>query len=175
MQNNSSLSPYLIHLQRDSERFQSAIEALLEKHQVQPVGNGYIDLILKKENSLDLIHELTTLSVAVYSVSWWCHFTNETASSTGCPHGYGGPPDQYREGWFSECDQYPAFDVLELPESVAENAMSPKVFAETCNTLMIKYIQHILPTEHFYSPCLYPGLWLRVPDEWKRKYYWAND
>src|SRR4026207_185373 len=110
MQNNSSLSTYIQNLQNNPDRFQSAIETLLEKYQVQPVGNGYIDLILKKENSLNLIRELTNLPVAVCSLSWWCHFTLETESQLGCPHGYGGPQDKYGEGMFSECNQYPDFD-----------------------------------------------------------------
>jgi hypothetical protein len=168
------MSAYLQTLQNDPERFQFAIETLLEKHQAQPVGNGYIDLILKKENSLNLISELTNLSVAVYSLTWWCHFTLETASLLGCPHGYGGPQDKYGEGMFSECVHYPAFDVFELPEPIHENSMTPELFVEKCNALAINYIQNILPTERFYSPCLYPGLWLRVPDDWKRKYYWAK-
>jgi len=167
------MSPYLQYLTNDPERFQSAIETLLEKHQAQPVGIGYIDLILKKENALHLISELTNLSVAVYSLTWWCHFTLETASQLGCPHGYGGPSDKFGEGMFSEC-VYPDFDVFELPEPIDENSLSVEVFVDKCNTLVVDYLQNILPTEKFYSPCLYPGLWLRVPDVWKRKYYWAK-
>ena len=174
MPKHSSISAYLQNLQNDPERFQSAIEMLLEKHQVQPVGVGYIDLILKKENALNLIRELTNLSVAVYSLTWWCHFTLETASQLGCPHGYGGPQDKYGNGMFSECTHYPDFDIFELPEPIDENSLTTEVFVEKCNTVATDYLKNILPTERFYSPCLYPGLGLRVPDAWKRKYYWAK-
>ena len=51
MKNNFFLSLYLQSLQDNSEHFQSAIEGLLEKYQVQPVGNGFIDLIIEKLNS----------------------------------------------------------------------------------------------------------------------------
>ena len=171
MQNNSTLSPYLQHLQSNPESFQVAIERLLEKYRVQPVGSGYIDLILDKERSLNLIAELTGLPAAVENLTWWCNVTLENKLKFGCPHGYGGPVKKYGEGRFSECVQYPDFEISELPDPIDESALSPKVFAEKCNLLATNYIKNILPKESFYSPCLYVGIWIYVPSDWKRKYY----
>ena len=154
-----------------ADSFQASIERLLEKYKTQPVGNGYIDLILDKENSLNLIDELTELSVAVENLTWWCNVTEENKSKLGCPHGYGGPLNTYGEGWFSECVHYPDFEIPKLPDPIDEYAMSLSAFVEKCNRLAINYIKNILPTESFYSPCLYPGIWIDVPPDWIRKYY----
>jgi hypothetical protein len=173
MKNNFFLSLYLQSLQDNSEHFQSAIEGLLEKYQVQPVGNGFIDLIIEKEKSLNLIDELSGLSVAVGSLSWWCHSTDETKSKYGCPHGMGGSLNRYGEGIFSECVQHPIFEVPELTSQNNEKSITPQTFSKKCNEVVVKYIVKVLPTESFYSPCLYPGLWLLVPENWRRKYYWT--
>ena len=171
MQNKSVLSPYYQNLQSNSEQLQVAIEGLLEKYQVQPVGTGFIDLILEKGISLNLIGELTELSVAVENLSWWCNVTPENKLKYGCPHGYGGPIKKHGKGFFSECAQYPDFEILRLPDPVNEYEMSPKAFADKCNLLATDYIKNIFPTESFYSPCLYVGIWIYVPSDWKRKYY----
>lgn len=173
MKNSPFLSQYLQNLQDNFEHFQYSIEGLLEKYQVQPVGNGFVDLIIEKEKSLNLIDEFSSLSVAVSSISWWCHYTDETKSKYGCPHGMGGPLNRYGEGMFSECVQYPIFDVSEVLIQIHKNSMTPKTFSKKCNEAVANYIIKILPTESFYSPCLYPGLWLQVPDNWRRKYYWT--
>ena len=174
MQNNSAHSPYLQNLQNNPEQFQVAIEGLLKKYQVQPVGNGYIDLILDNDNSLRLIDELTKLYVALEELTWWCHYTPETKLKYGCPHGMGGPTNRFGDGMFSECVQYPDFVVKGLPNLIDEYSVKPKIFAAECNKMIINYIKNILPLEKFYSPCLYVGLWIYVPNEWKRKYYWIK-
>ena len=173
MKNSPFLSQYLQNLQDNSEHFQFSIEGLLEKYQVQPVGNGFVDLITEKEKSLNLIDEFSSLSVAVSSISWWCLCTDETKSKYGCPHGMGGPLNRYGEGMFSECVQYPIFDVSEVLSQIHKNSMTPEPFSIKCNEAVANYIIKIFPTESFYSPCLYPGLWLQVPENWRRKYYWT--
>lgn len=171
--NHSAISPYFQNLLGNSEHFQRAIDGLLQKYQVQPVGVGYIDLIVEKKKSLALIHELSSLPVAVQSISWWCHSTVETKAKYGCPHGMGGPQNMYGEGRFSECEQYPIIDILALPSSMNSDAITHQAFSKHCNELAANYIANVLQTQSFYSPCLYPGLWLRVPEHWKRKYYLA--
>jgi len=167
-----SSSPYLKSLQSDPEKFQFFIESLLEKYQAQPVGDGYIDLILDKDISLVLIQEFTKLHVAVERLTWWCHVTAQTKTTLGCPHGMGGPQNRYGEGWFSECVQYPDFFVIEALHPLDESSMSPEIFATKCNELATHYIKDVFPSEGFYSPCLHIGLWVHVPEGWKRKYYW---
>ena len=172
MHSNSIKTPYLQNLHNNQEQLQNLIEDLLEKYNVQPVGNGYIDLILDCESSIQLIDELAKIAVAIERLTWWCHTTPESASKYGCPHGMGGPPNGFGEGHFSECSDYPEFVVAEHQSPNDEYSLEPRLYAERCSEVVTYYIKNVLPTESFYSPCLNPGLWFNVPYDWKRKYYW---
>ncbi len=165
-------TPYLQNLHNSQDQLQKTIDDLLCQYDVQPVGNGYIDLILDCGRSLQLMDEFSKKAVAVERVSWWCHTTPESALKYGCPHGLGGPLNKFGEGHFSECPQYPEFVVAEHQSPVNEYSLDPLIYAEKCNALVANYINNVLPNESFYSPCLYPGLWLNVPFNWKRKFYW---
>ena len=166
-----SISPSLQEMLVKADFFQAAIERLLEKYQIQPIGNGYIDLILDQEKAIQLIGELTGLPVAVERVTWWCHTTPETRLKYGCPHGYGGPQSKFGEGMYSECTQYPDYIVEEHLNLPDEFSVQPKNFSQEINNQVINYLKNDLPFEKFYSPCLCVGLWLLVPTAWKRKFY----
>jgi hypothetical protein len=127
------------------------------------------------EHALELIDKLTKLPAAVESLSWWCHTTPESTLKLGCPHGYGGLPNRYGEGSYSECVQYPDFDVLESLDLKNMHSMTPEIFAETCNQQVIDYLLNVLPNEGFFSSCLCAGIWIVVPDDWRRKYYLVEE
>lgn len=127
-----------------NSEIKSKIDELLIKYKVQPVGNGYYDLIVSKDNVKALIDELTALDVKVNEITWWCHCVE---SNKECPHGMGGSESKYYEGMFSE---------MNLPTFEFEN-----------NDDVIDFILNQSKEEDFYLDCLVPALWLNVPDEWK--------
>jgi len=169
MRTNPSLSPYFENLHSSPEHIQLALESLFEKYQVQPVGDGYIDLIVDRARALELIAELTDLRVAVERLTWWCNVTPENQSKYGCPHGLGGPLNRSGAGCFSECHDYPDFAIREQPDPVDEHSRSAQAFAAKCNQLAYDYLKDVFQSAGFYSPCLYVGLWLHVPYEWPRE------
>lgn len=171
MHDDPPQTPYMQALQSAGESLQAAIERLMEKYQAQPVGNGYIDLIINGSDAPKLITELATLPVAVVHLTWWCLCTPDSKLQLGCPHGMGGPTNRSGPGWFSECVHYPDFIVDEHGVLLDDLTPSPAALTQQCAQLVINYLQHTLPNEPFYSPCLYPGLWLHVPEHWQRKYY----
>jgi hypothetical protein len=171
MLNEAAKSRYLENLRENADRFQLEIEGLLEKYEIQPVGTGYIDLILERGKTAHLVQELARLPVAVHYIAWWCHCTPESKLSLGCPHGAGGPPNRLGLGWYSECIGYPDFDVTEHGIQEEDVAIEPQALADQCRELICKYFANVLPNESFYSPCLHPGLWLHVPEGWERKHY----
>ena len=122
------------------------LDKLLQKYNIQPVGNGYIDCIIMKENVKPFLQELTKINVFVTGVSWWCHCTKEHESKYHCPHGMGGPKSKYYEGWFSEMAVRHK-DIYDGNQN-AEN-----------------YILYGVKAEPFYSECLVPGLWLSADEE----------
>jgi hypothetical protein len=170
---NSIKTPYLQNLHNNQDQFQKTIDDLLGKYNVQPVGNGYIDLIVDCDRSLQLVDEFAKMTVAVERLTWWCHTTPESTLKYGCPHGLGGPLNRFGEGHFSECTHYPEFVLAEHHSPIDEYSLEPHLFAEKCSQLVTNYIKNALPNESFYSPCLQPGFWLNVPFDWKRKYYWT--
>jgi hypothetical protein len=134
------------------------IDLLLEKYKVQPVGKGYVDLIVNPSLVVEFIEDLSKLGVLIKEIGWWCHVTEESKSSLGCPHGLVGPRCRYEEGWFSETLLFENFS--ERFEEDLYNLESIKEINET----IIDYIKVGAPRNPEYSKCFYPGLWLLMPD-----------
>ncbi len=170
MSTGATITTYMSHLKANQPQMQMAIESLMQKYMTQPVGDGYIDVIVLRQDAPRLLDELEQLPVAVVGASWWCLADNLLAA--GCPHGYGGPLNRFGRGWFSECVQYKNFDVSEFGISLqADLSTRPHELAKMCNRALKSYLETTFLTEPFYSPCLQPGLWLHVPDEWRRLNY----
>ena len=147
---------WLLYLQRTGcngvkkfmDNTQIILNSLLSKYNVQIVGRGYAECIVKAENALAFIDELSAMKISIKSVTWWCHCNNQNKEKYGCPHGGGGPVSEYYEGHFSE--------MYHMPEKVV-----------ACNEEAKEYITNEVKRENFYSPCIDPAFWLDVPDEWK--------
>ncbi len=117
------------------------VNDILIKYKAQPVGNGYIDCIVKKEYVKGLINELSNANIKITGVSWWCHHTYENDKKYNYQYGMGGPKSIYFEGWFSE-----------VPYIFGSNFID--------NTGVLNYIFIKVKGNKFYSDCLCPGLWL---------------
>ena len=129
------------------ENKKTVLDELLVKYKVEPVGCGYIDCIILKENVENFVRELTALGIEITAVSWWCHCTDENKGKYGCPHGLGGPVSVYHDGWFSEtCELYST---------------------DFSNDKIMSYIFDEFPAHEHYLPCMVPALCLDVPDDWK--------
>ena len=76
------------------------LERIFTLYKVEPIGNGYIDCIVMRDNLKQFVNEITALGVLISDVSWWCYV--DPINPKGCPHGMGGPKSEYYEGWFSE-------------------------------------------------------------------------
>lgn len=164
---------YILSLDRQK---QMHLDGLIEKFQAYPVGTGYIDIIILRDQYVDFINELTELNLAVNSISWWCHATEENKTKYGCPHGYGGPETQF--GWFSEMSH--DFDDIEEIEHehffILDKSFDSDVIKEV-NDKSISIIQNKKTITHAdgnflvfqNNPCLTPGIWVYVPDEWTRQ------
>jgi len=167
MKNHSTLSLYIKELAGNKNQLQAEIERLILKYQVQVVGNGYIDMIVLRSNALALISDLTQINICVNVLSWWCLCTPESQATLGCPHGMGGPTNKFGVGWFSELGG-PYFDLKDLGIDFEALSISQSEFVEGCNRIVSDYLENDFEQERFFTGCLHPGLWLLVPDEWRR-------
>lgn len=157
---------YLDWLRTKEKTIKPRIDALLRDYKAQEVGNGYIDLILPLEHATELIDKLTFESIAVEAISWWCHCTPESQQTLGCPHGMGGPRSRYFEGWFSELGEVvPTLELLSEPAKLDVKNLFHEV--QSINDEAKKHLSECQNVA-WYSPCLFPALWLCVPKEWRQ-------
>jgi len=166
---------YIDFLETNKEYITKELEIIFKKYKVQPVGNGYIDCIIKKPELGAFVEEISSLGIIIISSSWWCHVESYSQSERGCPHGLGGPRSEYYNGWFSEL-QNEFYDVEEsLLNKLSESFDKQRIRVSNLNTL--KGIEERLSITFMYTPteyiegnrCVVPGIWLFVPDNWVRK------
>ena len=129
------------------------LDNILTQYKAQPVGSGYIDVIVKRENVRPLIEELVGNEVPIELITWWEHVEpNKTRKG----YGMGGPPSRYYDGWFSEV----CFGDDEI------------------NTTNVEDIMKVIENKEFVfkdgdkinfqqDESLTPALWLVVPEEWE--------
>ncbi|WP_420628605.1 hypothetical protein [Candidatus Leptofilum sp.] len=129
------------------------LDNILALYKAQPVGNGYIEVIVKRENVRQLIAALILGGIHINFIAWW-EYVKPNTKSKG--YGMGGPPSRYYDGWFSEL----CIADDELETTVVEDIM--KVIENKEITLgdgrKINYKQ---------EESLTPALWLVVPKNWK--------
>ncbi|HEX2696702.1 MAG TPA: hypothetical protein VHM28_03280 [Anaerolineales bacterium] len=129
------------------------LDNILALYKAQPVGNGYIDIIVKRENARQLIENLILNGIRINRITWW-EYVDANAKSTN--HGYGGPKSRYYGGWFSEI----GFSDDEIDTNIVEEIMKVIRTKEIAfhGREKVNYEQ---------EEWLTPALWLDVPDEWK--------
>jgi hypothetical protein len=136
------------------------LDQIIEKYQAQPVGHGYIDIIVSRKNYKNFVSELVNNDYTIKSVSWWewCPGKKENE------YGLGGPLSQFYDGWFSELPI--DLDCFPLPIEIKKE----ELVNEIINKIETKVISFHDETVTFKSnDWLTPALWLEVPDDWRNK------
>jgi hypothetical protein len=137
------------------------LDNIIEKHKVQPVGWGYIDLLVSRDNYEAFISDLVINGFKIDSVSWWewCEQKNENK------YGLGGPESLFHDGWFAEIPvTVDEFDFLE--ESTSEHII--KVVLGKIEAKTISFSGEIAKFSN--SKWMTPAIWLDVPNEWRNKH-----
>jgi sulfur carrier protein ThiS len=130
---------------------QKKLNEIILKCKAQPVGNGYIDIIVSRIYYKQFITEIIESGFIIEAISWW-EFSDTINKSK---YGMGGPKSRYYDGWFSE-----------IPVSLDEITIqeNEKIQAVIEN----KKIQFQNETIAFdKNRSIVPGFWIQVPDEWK--------
>lgn len=128
------------------------LDNLLELHRAQPVGHGYIDIIVSRDNYKPFIADLIKDGFVIESISWWewCEKNKE------CEYGLGGPKSNYYDGWFSELAV--GIDDIKSNEDIIDKI----------ETKEISFPDQTVTFKH--DRWLTPAFWLNVPDDWRNKY-----
>ena len=114
------------------------LDRIIRELHIQPVGNGYIDLICPPENIGAFIDHMEELHIPIEGFTWWCHVRDGHH-----PCGMGGPLNRYGEGWFSEIYMK---DILRFDDY---------------NSLRC-YLLEEYPNNPEYKPCYVPAFWLAL-------------
>ena len=137
----------------------SELDRLIIKFKGQPVGNGYIDIIVKRENYQSFVSEVLALGFKITAISWWEHINSLDKKSK---YGLGGPESKYYSGWFPEiCGHFDELDNSKNNEQAINDVIN------LIENKVIDISESV--TFQNYTP-LTPGFWIDVPDDWKNEF-----
>lgn len=139
----------------------TTLDNLLEIHKAQPVGHGYIDIIVSRDNYKEFVSDLVINGFVIQSISWWelCAYKSESE------YGFGGPESIFHNGWFSEI---PA-NIDDL--NFSANVTTEYIIGEIINKIESKTIVFSDEIATFsQSKWMTPAIWLDVPDDWRNRY-----
>ena len=144
---------------RNSDIDKKAIlDNLLLRYKAQPVGSGYIDIIVMRESFESFAEELIENGFDIDAISWWEYIDDiENLNS----YGYGGPRSLFYPGWFAEtCTETDDVPDAGNPE---EKLAAVKDIVE--NKVLGEHGEKIIS----YKSCstLTPAFWLKVDGKWK--------
>lgn len=137
------------------------LDEIIEKHKAQPVGHGYIDIIIARDNYQDFVSELVKNGYVIESISWWEWCPGEKESN----YGLGGPKSIFYDGWFSEipCD---IDNLIFDKEAKAETII--QLIINNIETKEISFSDEVVTFKQ--SLWLTPAIWLEVPDDWRNTF-----
>lgn len=125
-------------------------------YQAQPVGNGYTDIIVRRENIRQFVEFLVFNEIRITRITWWEYVENKAQSKM---IGHGGPQSRYHQGWFSELcfgdDEVTKATVKEIMNIIKNKEIT---FSDGKT---IRYQQ---------DEFLTPALCLAVPNDWESKF-----
>ncbi|WNQ10797.1 hypothetical protein MJA45_24780 [Paenibacillus aurantius] len=64
---------YFDYLNSNKKNLVEQLERILTLYKVEPVGTGYVDCIVMRDNLKQFVDEITALGVVISGVSWWCY------------------------------------------------------------------------------------------------------
>ena len=135
------------------------LDYLLEVYGAQPVGTGYIDVIVKRNNYKSFVEAVLSSGFVIYYISWWEYCDSLDIKPK---YGRGGPQSNFYSGWFSEiCANGSDLDEVDVTKSI--EYMKNDIFK-----IVESKVFHF-PNETFgYQnyKALTPAFWLVVPDDW---------
>ncbi|MBL7837147.1 MAG: hypothetical protein JNM67_06500 [Bacteroidetes bacterium] len=139
----------------------STLDNILEKHKAQPVGHGYIDIIISRDNYKDFISDLVASGYKIDCVSWWEWFEDRKENEFGL----GGPKSIFYKGWFSEIpvdvDNFNFSADMTKENTIQENLTKIETKTISFSGKTVTFIA---------SNLLITAIWLDVPDNWRNKY-----
>ena len=138
----------------------SILDRIIAKHKAQPVGWGYIDIVVRREHYRNFVEDILRAGINIGSISWW-----EYVDEMGKPntYGMGGPRSRFYDGWFAEVGT----ELDEVPLSHSIELQLTKIIDIVEN----KQIRLATLPDISFKGCrsLTPAFWLDVDDDWRNE------
>ncbi len=136
------------------------LDLILEKYKAEPVGWGYIDIIVMRDNVKNFVREVITQDIHIDGISWWAYYPRLDIK---LGVGMGGPISKFYSGWFSEIGIHATFD--ERQKFLLTKQEEEKDIMNIVENKIIKMgNKKFSYKEHEF---LTPAFWLDVPDDWR--------
>ena len=133
------------------------LDGLLEEYKAQPVGDGYIDIIVSRENYRSFAKALIENGFFIEAISWWEYLENIDAPNT---YGMGGPRSKFYPGWFAET-------CTDLDDVSHSNNVMAAVVEIVEGKVLGEYDGEQVSFKKTKS--LTPAFWLKVDESWKSR------
>lgn len=131
------------------------LDYLLSKYKAQPVGSGYIDIIVVRSKYQSFAKELIENGFRICAISWWEYLDVLGEKNT---YGMGGPKSKFYSGSFHEV----AEELDKLPDN-------PTNLQSVIDTVENKDLGNYLGKQITYKDTVSvtPAFWLDVDKNWK--------
>lgn len=131
------------------------LDNLLERYRAQPVGTGYIDVIVLRADFQPFVAELVSAGFRITTISWWEYVE---AIGRQSKYGMGGPISRYYPGRFAECGSF---------DEVIPNQSLQDLIGEIFRVVDNKDLGDEISCSETKS--LTPAVWLDVDKTWKNQ------
>jgi hypothetical protein len=129
------------------------LDKILENHKAQPVGNGYIDIIVMRDEVKAFLEEIINANIIISRISWWEYLESLDVKNN---YGMGGPRSKYYKGWFAE---------IEIgDDDILSNNLQELLLLINNKEITFTAEDKINYTDHTF---LTPSFWLEVPEDWR--------
>lgn len=133
------------------------LDSIIERYKAQPVGWGYIDIIVRRENYKEFLNEVIHAGFSITCITWWECIENKRLKNR---FWYWWPISiYYSDTWFSELCHW--YDEINYPIDTVENLyqiIENKRILNHAEQPLISFLDDIWLT---------PAFWIDVPDSWR--------
>ncbi len=137
------------------------LDTIIRHYKAQPVGYGYIDIIVSRENYKEFIEEIVKSGYQIDSISWWEYCLDNKEPI----YGLGGPESVFYDGWFAEIPI--KVDEIQLSANLIEREKIDTII-NLIKTKTISFTDEKITFRD--NQWLTPAIWLDVPNEWRNKH-----
>ena len=140
---------------------QERLDQILDSHKAEPVGKGYIDIIVHRDKYRSFIERVLSEGFQISAISWWEYLESDEKESK---YGMGGPRSRFYLGWCSELIE---IDDVKTSDNAEDSIREIAAIIENKEIQFPDGDRVAFKTHSF----LTPAFWIDVPPNWDNKYY----